>query len=404
MKLLILPQEKFSCQSCTDCCRHWHVQLLPGERDRIERQPWGDDKPPGDWFLSHGGQTYLAHRDNGACAFLNESNGLCIIHERFGGPIKPLGCQLYPFQIAPTFAREASVTARYDCPAVRRNEGAPHADSLPALRQFADALELGQPFDDATRCHLDRDQIAGVADFVGTLMDAFPRNDQRAIFIAYVADWVSTLNTDELDRATLGRGFAPLKQMIEAVTAGPLKRPGLMQRMAFRTLLAMYLRRDEDVLDGRAGRIGRMAVVVKVVIGFGGFRGLGITHPPGTLRRAKLFRLSNLSNDPAVFGLLWRLIRNKLESLQFMGQANGGKDFLEGLRSLALLYPLVASTAKYTAANRGAAAVEVQDVDHAVAAVAHSFGRQAVLKQRFVKSLERVLMDHESFTHLARSI
>ena len=38
MKLTVLPNERFSCHSCTNCCRYWwHIQCLPGERERIER-------------------------------------------------------------------------------------------------------------------------------------------------------------------------------------------------------------------------------------------------------------------------------------------------------------------------------------------------------------------------------
>ena len=40
-------------------------------------------------------------------------------------------------------------------------------------------------------------------------------------------------------------------------------------------------------------------------------------------------------DDPGVFALYWRLVRIRLESFQFMGLANDGRNFLAGLRSLA---------------------------------------------------------------------
>lgn len=402
VKLTVLPSEHFSCHGCTNCCRYWwNIECLPGERERIEKQAWTDDlKPKGDWFTVRGGRTYLAHRPDGACVFLDEQTGRCIIHATFGGTIKPLGCQLYPFQISPTFPGEASVTTRHDCPTVRRNQGAPHADELPTLRKFASQLHLGAHFTDLTCCHLSRDQITAVVEFLGTLMNGFETDEQKALFIAWTADWISTLSVDQLDRSALAQTFGPLKQMITAPPRTAPKRPGLIARFAFRTLLAMHLRRDEDVLAGRAGRFGRVMAVMKVVLGFGSFRGLGVQHPAGSLRRAKLFR-SRPAHPP--MDLLWRVVRTKLESFQFMGQANSGKDFLEGLRSLAMLYPLVLATAKYSAAARGGA-IEPQDVDYAVAAIEHSFGRLAVLKQGFVKSIEKLLMDHELFARLVRSL
>ena len=403
MKLSVLPNERFSCNGCTNCCRYWwHIEVLPGERERIERQKWTPElRPPGEWFTTRGERTYLAHRPDGACVFLNEQTGRCTIHTTFGGTIKPLGCQLYPFQISPTFPGEATVTTRHDCPTVRQNQGAPHAEELPTLRKFAAELHLGAAFTDLTCCNLSRDQITAVVEFISTLMNGFGRDEQRAIFIAWLADWISTLSVDQLDRAALAQTFGPLKQMIEAATSEPVKRPGLIARFAFRALLALYLRRDEDVLDGRASRFGRMIGMLKIVLGFGSFRGLGVQHPAGSLGMAKLFR--GASDHPR-FELLWRVIRTKLESFQFMGQANGSKDFLEGLRSLAMLQPLTLAAARYAAGNRGATSIEEQDIDYAVGAIEHSFGRQAVLKQGFVRSIDKLLMDHDQFVRLARSL
>ncbi len=125
---------------------------------------------------------------------------------------------------------------------------------------------------------------------------------------------------------------------------------------------------------------------------------------PGKLRRAHLFKPVIQSHDPAVFALFWRMIRNRLESFQFMGPANSNRNFLDGLRSLALLYPLVVAAAKYNAANRGASSVEREDVDYAVMAIEHSFGRLAVLNQPFTRRLETLLLDQKHFARLVRGI
>src|SRR4051794_18388731 len=120
MKLRVLDNENFSCHSCTNCCRDWHVELLPGEAQRLEQLAWaaGDPLVGAKVLFEHAGKTFVAHRTDGSCVFLNLDNGRCRIHEQFGAEVKPLGCRLFPFQITPTFAGEASITGRYDCPSI----------------------------------------------------------------------------------------------------------------------------------------------------------------------------------------------------------------------------------------------------------------------------------------------
>lgn len=409
MKLRVLQDEKFSCHSCTTCCRDWHVELQPGEVENLRNLDWpGNDPLRGvDPILRHGGRMFIAHRTDGACLFLNLSNGRCRIHEQFGGDAKPLGCRLFPFQISPTFKGEASVIGRCDCPTIRKNLGEPHSAHVASLKRCAEEMGLSGKFDgefdDATRCFLDREQIEAVCEFICTLMAAFKDDVQRVLFIAFLCDWLATTQIDELDRSALAKAFGELKQQVEETTALEPRRLGMMGRLAFRSLLGMYLRRDEDILNGRAGRIGRAIAMAGFVIGGGGFRGLGLFHPAGTLKKARLFKKSGAQpSDPAALALFWRVIRNRLESFQFMGQANNGRNFLEGLRSLVLLYPLVMAAAKYHAGNRDSQLIEEQDVDYAVAAIEHSFGRRA--NSSYTQPIERLLLDRAVVVRLVRGI
>ncbi len=405
MKLQVLADENFTCHSCTDCCRRQMVELFEGEPEKIAKFKWpaGDPLNDVDPFSLHGGKIYFAHKPNGACVYLNETNGLCRVHEEFGPEAKCIACRIFPFQITPTFAGEASISARYDCPTVRKNSGEPHTASLALLRKYTDKWMPTAGFDEATRCHLERDQIESVAEFLSTLIGGIPSNDQRAIFISYLCDALATTAADQLNRPSLASAYGPLRQQIETATAGKLARPGIIHRAAFRTLLAMHLRRDEDILDGKAGRFMRLISMTAFVLGFGSFRGLGLFHPPGMLRNAKLFKPTA---PPSVdtFALLWRLVRNKLNALQFMGPANGGRDFLTGLRTLSLLYPLTLAAAKHHMATRGGSAIEAIDVDYAVTAIEHSFGRAKVLGQPFVKSIERLLLERESLARLVKTV
>jgi hypothetical protein len=169
-------------------------------------------------------------------------------------------------------------------------------------------------------------------------------------------------------------------------------------------LLGLYLRRDEDVLNGRASRIGRMLALTNIIFGGGSFSSLGVAHRAGKLRRAHLFKQSVEPQNGAAFALFWRMIRNRLESFQFMGERNSHRNFLDGLRSLALFYPLTFAVAKYSAANRASMQINADDADYAVMAIEHSFGRLGVLNQNFVRSLERLLLDPDTFTRVVRHL
>jgi Fe-S-cluster containining protein len=405
MKLQVLHDERFSCKSCTDCCRRWYVELFEGEPEHVAALPWPKDDPLHGvkGVVQHGGKSYLAHRPDGACVFLNETNGLCRVHEQFGVDAKCLSCRMYPFQITPTFRGEASVSARYDCPTVRRNEGEPHAEALPLLRQYMKKGPPPEGFDEATRCGLDREQITAVAEFAGTLMGGFPRNDQRAMFIVQLSDLLALTAADDVNRMSLAGAFGGLKSQVESAAAQQVSRPGWIHRMAFRTLLALHLRRDEDILDRRASRFGRVVAMAAFVLGVGSFHGMGLHHRPGSLRQAKLFQ-SGPQPSTDTMALLWRLLRNKLDTFSFMGESNGKHNFLTGLRSLALLYPLVMAAARHNAAARGSTTIDNDDLDVAVAAIEHSFGRTEVLARKFVRTIENLLLERTTFARLARTI
>jgi hypothetical protein len=355
-------------------------------------------------MFEHAGKVYLPHRPDGSCVFLNASSGLCRIHEQFGMETKPLGCQLYPFRIVATFKGEASVSFRYDCPTVRRNDGAPMAESLPELKRFAAKLGLPPNFDETTMGAFNREQIEAVCEFVGTLITAFDRNDERALFLAGLCDWLGETSWADVDRPKLAGIFKDLKARVQSAVASSPRRSGLLHRVAFRTLLGMYLRRDEDILNGHADRLRRLVSMCAIVLGFGSFSGLGVKHPRGTLSRASLFKRRIAPPDVLIGALHWQMIRSKLDSFQFMGAANPGHDFLTGLRSLALLYPLVLAAAKYRAGNRGSAVVDEGDIDYAVAAIEHSFGRGAMLRLPFARSLERFVLDPAAFRRLLQTL
>jgi Fe-S-cluster containining protein len=407
MQLRLLDDAKFTCSCCAKCCRGWHVELLDGEAAKLRALAWpsGDPLAIPPAMFEHGAKVYLPHEADGACVYLNRTTGLCRIHERFGLEAKPLGCQLYPFRIARTFDEQlASVTYRFDCPTVRKNQGEPMERSRGELLDFARRMVLTPPFDSAALKPFDREQVSAVCEFVATLLSGFESDDQRALFIFTVCDWLGAADPAEVDRAALARAFPSLREIVRATSSVAVTPPGIVHRTAFRTLLGLYLRRDEDVLNGHASRPARLVAMMKLVAGRGSFSELGVSHPGGMLRNAGLFASTPARADPAASALIWRMIRSKLDSFQFMGSANPGHGFVSGLRTLALLYPLVVAAAKYSAGNRAAAVVEESDIDFAVGAIEHSYGRGALLRLPFARSIERFLLEPTGFVRLVRGV
>jgi lysine-N-methylase len=103
LRIEIPPIQNWSCHGCTDCCRnHLLVQLLPEDKQRIEKQGWtpADGVDPGSMIVAEDGQFRLGHQSDGACVFLDPS-GRCRIHAKFGEAAKPLACRFYPLVVHP---------------------------------------------------------------------------------------------------------------------------------------------------------------------------------------------------------------------------------------------------------------------------------------------------------------
>ena len=109
LRVEIPPIQNWSCHGCTDCCRnHLLVQLLPEDKQRIEKQGWtrADGVDPGSMIVGQDGNFRLGHQSDGACVFLDPS-GRCRIHAKFGADAKPLAATKYKVQIAKTLVKRA---------------------------------------------------------------------------------------------------------------------------------------------------------------------------------------------------------------------------------------------------------------------------------------------------------
>ncbi|MBL4702556.1 MAG: YkgJ family cysteine cluster protein, partial [Phycisphaeraceae bacterium] len=234
--------------------------------------------------------TFLKHKPNGDCIFLNSDNGLCQIHEQFGESEKPLGCQLFPFQLHRTFKDKVTLIPRHDCPSVRQNKGDRYKANQ--LTKIAEKLLADQdPISKQQRCGLNEDQIQAIVDFLTALLPSLQTPAHKALFLHSFCGWLSHQEASELSRQTLGQLYQPLVEHVNQwVDDMQNKKFRKVDRFAFANLIAMYLRRDEDVLDKRVGRGKRAAKILLFGLGLATINDLGSMYPPPRKFRHRKFR------------------------------------------------------------------------------------------------------------------
>ncbi|MGB0715232.1 MAG: YkgJ family cysteine cluster protein [Phycisphaerae bacterium] len=137
-----VPEQQWSCHSCSYCCREAVVHLTEEDRRRIVQQGWSSrlDVMP---MVQAGGGWVLNKRTDGACVFLDEAN-LCQIHKRFGLEQKPLACRLFPFSVREVDGA-MQATVRFDCPSMARSEGQPLANHASSVSKMSDEVRAVMP-------------------------------------------------------------------------------------------------------------------------------------------------------------------------------------------------------------------------------------------------------------------
>lgn len=92
--------QAFACTNCGRCCKPWVVSIDPHQTVAIESsQAYGHRMKP-DYTplrVMEGGRASLGDRGDNSCTFLDDQQ-LCSVHSELGARLKPLGCQLYPYQ------------------------------------------------------------------------------------------------------------------------------------------------------------------------------------------------------------------------------------------------------------------------------------------------------------------
>jgi len=415
---VILPiLQNWSCHNCGGCCREHQIVITAAEKSRIDKQKWTAadgviaDRP---LIVAHGEDFRLSHQTDGACVFLDE-RGLCRIHAKFGEAAKPLACRTYPYAVHPA-GNSVTVSLRFSCPSVVQNLGESVSQQRPALEKLATEIVPSAytapdgpalwgshgklPWEEVTRllAFVERGLSVGTNFF--------------AVRLTRVLAWIDLL---EITPAESFRGWQ-LKNLLPvlhetAVRAIPdddlpVVQPSGIARMMFRQWIAQLLRHDTE-LTARGGLKRRMRLLSDgVKFTFGRGRVPDIADPISV--RVAFSRADAKSMDSAAattamptfsqleneFGgrnaefdeLFVRYFRVKLQGMHFCGPAFYDMSFIDGFRSLALMYPATLWVARMRAARDGRKVISLPDVQAALATIDHNFGYSPALGMTAAKN------------------
>ena len=404
---VILPiLQNWSCHNCGGCCREHQIVITAEEKNRIDKQKWtgadgvADDRP---LIVAHGADFRLNHQADGACVFLDE-RGLCRIHSKFGEAAKPLACRAYPYAVHPS-GNSVTVSLRFSCPSVVQNLGQPVAQQRQTLEALAGEivpsnyrapntppLYPGQPiiWSDVMRllAFIERGLSVGAVSFATRLLR--------------VLTWIDLLEKaapEAISNEQLGNLLPVLHEASVRAQPDdhlPLVKPTGLGRIMFRQWVAQLLRHDTDA-TARSGFMGRMHLLgdgLRFTLGRGrvpamadpisvrvAFSGGSTTTSEAIAAMPTFSQLENeFGGRNAEFDELFvRYFRVKLQGLHFCGRAFYDMPFIDGFRSLALMYPATLWVARMRAARDGRMTISLPDVQAALATIDHNFGYSPAL-------------------------
>lgn len=392
--LHIAKEQHYDCIQCGRCCRRFQVFLRPGEVNLVTQAHAAlglpPEYPPCGLF---NGQPYIGSKPDGQCVFLDTDG--CLIHRQFGHAAKPLSCRGYPLNFVSTFPGEASVMARFDCPAVARQHGPPLHSRRHEIEAIAAELPFGAWFT-ARDCHgLERRSLEYLCLTLRQALETYaglPPARLASGLLSIGERWQRLGVTFLNDFQTL-QTIMPslLEKTFTTLDDLPKLDVSFFSRCHFRQWLSLYCRREGETPQlSLTNRCRRAWLTLQTVCGYGNWRGYGQEHPDFPVVKARLFR--SPSSMPVLAPETWepyrRFLDTRIECLQFFGPAYYGQPFFIGLRALLMTYPLVLAMARCHAASRGADDITVDDILYGVSALDHCHGRSAVLSLRLARNAE----------------
>lgn len=390
---------------CGECCRgRFDILITPADHARIVEQRWQETPEFHGILLAtpHGEGFRLAHREDGACIFLDDQ-GKCRIHARFGEPAKPLACRLYPFRFVP-LGGQVRVDVRYDCPATASNRGASISRQRTALLQLLpDAMPSAAL--DAPPPPLYGHMRASWAQLC-RITEAFERlvHDERLdltrrlVGCANLAAALQSPRIAELEGRKLSELLEAAGAKIhEALAADPLTRqdPGGMVRAMFRQLLLTY---------GREDRRGQQSSMLKR-LGESWRMGRGRGEVPSfrqDLAHVHFEEVELAIDTPPtdVTDVYSRYLRMRLAGMGFFGPYFYHRPYLDGLNGLLLTYPLFLWYVQAFAIGQQLPTPTRACAEHALQVVDHQHGITPVLDFPTERLRFRQLTDRSTLREL----
>ena len=369
-----IPNQRWSCHSCGDCCRTLVGHLTPSERDRLDKQRWRDElgvEP----YVRVKGAPVLNKRVDGSCVFLTVDNR-CLIHKKFGESAKPLACRIFPFSVRPAFgAWQASL--RFDCPSITGNKGALLADHKGLLTDLVRDMRDGRAareevFPLRRGLTISSAQIDALMKRVRRWLDEEKYSvTDRVIGLSRAA---AILNAASAESLSPGNWNTVLDLLFHALPVECGKAPppaterqrGLLRQLAFAHaehvsiaemrsgLFARMSKRWDQLRKARAFRTGRGDAPPLVGIGnSASFDSLEAVAPAH-------------ADAASIRDLLSRYLTARIEGRAVFGPGYYGWPVLQGLSGLCLGVTAVGWLARYRAASLGRAALEFDDVARAL--------------------------------------
>ena len=391
---VIYSNQKYSCKNCGLCCRRFRVQLTPQELKALQEHEW--ENVPSRFHDTIDGLHFFKRTPESRCVFLDDCNR-CRIHSRLGEGAKALSCRGYPFSIVPTFPNEITVSVRLDCPAAMADDGIAVSQNASVAKIISAMHFKGNGFSERQLGYLTVPTAKELIKQIYILSDDTTLSVVNAMnslmLFAQHAEQLGAafLNDTEVMAQVYPKYAENLKQELPELLKYDL---GKSEKIMFRRLMAAYCRRDEELL--RIDVIARIRLawkLCKIMVGRGNLRKIGNEHPDFQLGNVALFSREKVELSKYAWRNYFRFLRIKLETCQFFGQAYYGADIFTGLKALFMTFPLALALAKINAqANDRECSAE--DVDYAVAAIDHSFGRNPAIGR--ILKLQNRLAGHFS--------
>ena len=377
---------RFTCSGCGDCCVNTNILLRPEEAEALAGLDWrgrADDLvgvSPGVAATASGGgsRRRLQKRENGACIYLGSDNQ-CRIHEHFGAERKPLMCRMYPFHFYPLNERVA-VDCAFSCRAVSLGQGAELKAHLPEWGLLLE--ELGSP---RPRKHRLNDKSALSDEIlwqVEQYMLAFLDDTSISLFdrvrcllqysqLATTGD-PSTESAAQL-RQVLAQGLP--RQISKMPWEGQMDRT---QRAVFFQWLYLVLNpttANEDLLRGRRLEAAKRK---RIAIGNRYRKPEQAPYVDNSELRATFEQIAEVDGsfvEREGASRVKSFLSAKILGQRYLLAGEQSMPFVEAIPKLAINYPMAIWTSQALAADRGAGAVETEDLRRALRLLDRSLGQ-----------------------------